>query len=303
MSVKQNVLAALVVAGLFGAGLAAAPAQAKDPVVLAPLGDWELAEPTPDACIAVRFFGSEDAVHVLRLEQNWPGSGMEMWAAGPDFARFTSYEKTAIRLRDGGKTQSIRPLTAMLPGFGKAIIAALSNDAIATGLGSAPNDAAGPAAGLELLNAENAAGVQFLGLKRGSDAEVRLASGGWEAPLAMLNTCALGLLEQWGLDPDKHLAATRPARMLNAREITARVKKSYGEAGLATGEGGRIKVRLMIDETGKVTDCVEIAAAVTANLTSPACRIMADARFAPALDADGRAFRSFAVMPVVYRVR
>ncbi|MFN4038713.1 MAG: TonB family protein [Erythrobacter sp.] len=297
MAWKHSVLAAFTIAGL-----AAAPAQAKDPVVLAPLGDWELAEPTPDACIAVRLFGSGDAAHVLRLEQNWPGSGAEFWVAGPSFERFMSYEKIAFRLQDGGKARTLRPLTGMLPGFGKTIITTLSNNAIATSLGIARTSAAEQGAGLELLDTDAAEGVEFVGMKRGSDAEVRLASGGLEAAFAMLNTCALGLLEQWGLDPAKHLAASQPARLLNEREIVGRMRKSYAEAGLATGERGRIKVRLMIDEAGKVEECVMIEAAVSAGLASPACEIMADARFDPPLDADGRAFRTFFVTPVEYRI-
>lgn len=298
MSWKQSFLAAFTIAGL-----TTAPAQAKDPVVLAPLGDWEMAEPSPDACMVVRFFGTQDAVHVLRLEQNWPGSGAELWAAGTGFQNFTSYEKIAFRLSDGGKARSDRALTAMLPGFGKTIITTLSNGELAKSLGTAQPNAAEPAAGLELLDAEAAAGVEFIGFKRGSDAEVRLASGGLDAAFAMLNTCALGLLEQWGLDPAKHLAATRPTRLVNRREIVDRVKRSYAEAGLATGEGGRIKVRIIIDETGKVEECGMIEAAVSAGLNSPACKIMADARFDPPLDADGRAFRTFFVTPVEYRIK
>ncbi len=298
MFTKQACLAALITSGL-----AAAPAQAKDPVVLAPLGDWEMAEPSPDACMVVRFFGTQDAVHVLRLEQNWPGSGAELWAAGPSFQNFTSYEKITFRLSDGGKARSDRALTAMLPGFGKTIITTLSNTALAQSRGTAQPNAAEPAAGLELLDAEAATKVEFIGFKRGSDAEVQLASGGLEAAFTMLNTCALGLLEQWGLDPAKHLAATRPVRLLNESAIVGRMKKSYREAGLATGEGGRIKVRLIIDEAGKVEECGMIEAAVSAGLNSPACKIMADARFDPPLDADGRAFRTFFVTPVEYRIK
>lgn len=283
------------------AGLVAAPGHARDPVTLQPLGDWEMADPSPDSCNVVRFFGSEDQVHLLRFQQNWPSTGMELWTAGPAYRHFTMFEGVKLQLREGGPKATLRPVAGMLPGFGKAIITSVSQNQL-TGGPETPAAAEGDGArGMTMLEPERGAAVEFVSLQRGSDPAVRLATGGLEVPFAMLNQCSLELLRQWGLDPDKHRTASRRVAWRNQAAIVRKVLGSYREAGLATGERGRINVRLIVDETGKVRDCTVLKSAATEKLDSPVCRIMAEAQFDPALDAEGRPFASFYATAVTYR--
>lgn len=261
-----------------------------------------MADPSPDACTVVRFFGSEDNVHVLRLEQNWPSTGMELWAAGAAFRHFTIFEEVKLQLREGDRRASLRPIAGMLPGVGKAIITSFSQNLIAAGADKAAAQQGEPASGVALLDPDRGAAVEFVSLQRGSDPAVRLATGGLEVPFAMLNRCTANLLAQWGLDPDKHRTAARRPNWRNQTAIVRKVQGSYRAAGLNTGQRGRINVRLIVDEAGKVQNCAVIKSAATENLNSPVCEIMAEAQFDPALDADGRPFASFYATSVTYQI-
>jgi TonB family protein len=285
------------------AALTVVPAHGKSPVALEPLTDWQMGDPSPDACTALRFFGTEDAVHVLRLEQSWPSTGMELWVGGSSFRFFTTNEEINLQFREGGGKIAVRPVTGMLPGFGKTVITSFSQSSIDAGQSREASAGQERPASLSVLNPAAGAEVEFISLQRGSDAAVRLATGGLEAPFNMLNQCSLKLLEQWKLDPDKHLNASRQLGWLNEATITRKVMGSYRASGLNSGERGRIRVRLIVDEEGKVDGCTIIKAAATENLDSPVCEIMADARFEPALDATGQPFRSFYATAVTYQMR
>lgn len=287
------ILAAVTVAG---------PAHAKDPVKLMPLGEWEMADPSPDACVVARLFGDEDNVHVLRLEQSYPGNSVGFWAAGAEFRYFTNYEDVKVQLAEGGHKVSVRPLTAMLPGVGKAVIARFSQTLIDAGADEASRSKGELSGGMKMLDPAQGSQAEYVSLERGSDPAVRLATGGMEEPFTMLNTCALDLLRQWGLDPDKHQTATRQVRWRNQAAITRKVLGSYRAAGLNTGERGRLNVRLIVDENGKVQSCIVTTSAATEGLNSPVCEIMAEAQFDPALDAQGKPFASFYATAVTYQL-
>ena len=288
-------------AAALAAGLVWAPLHAKGPVTLQPVSEWEMGDPSPDGCTVVRFFGSEENVHVLRLQQNYPSTGMEFWAAGPAFRNFTIFEGVKLQLREDGRKATLRPVAGMLPGFGKAVIGTMSQNQI-TGEPDAPRATEDSRAkGAMMLDPERGASAEFVSLQRGSDPAVRLETGGLEVPFAMLNRCTQDLLAQWGLDPDKHRTASRGVNWRNQTAITRKVLGSYREAGLATGERGRINVRLIVDETGKVRDCTVLKSAATEKLNSPVCKIMAEAQFDPALDAEGRPFDSFYATAVTYQ--
>lgn len=281
---------------------AAPAAQAKGPVTLQPLGDWEAGEASSESCIVTRLFGNASAPHMVRFEQNWPSTGTSLWAAGPALSRFSYGEAASLRLSDEGRKLSIRSVAGMLPGFGKAVITALSHKTIdeSMGKGAARTDRVGEETAS--LSPEKGAAVEFLGMKRGSDPEVRFNTGGLDAPFAMLNRCTEGLMAQWGLDPLKHRTATAQARMVNESEITSKIMRSYPKAGLAQGERGKIAVRLVVEPGGSVSDCTVIKEAATANLTAPVCEIMAEARFTPALDGEGQPFRSFFGTVITYQI-
>jgi hypothetical protein len=284
------------------AALAASAAHARSPVMLQPLGDWEAGEASEDSCTVTRLFGDANAPHMVRFGQNWPSTGTSLWVAGPALSRFIYGETANLRLNDQGRKLTIRPVAGMLPGLGKAVVTTLSHDTIDQSLRKTGARKARLAEEAGNLSPDKGAAVRFLGMKRGSDPEVRYNTGGLDVPFAMLNQCTDGLLARWGLDPQKHRTATSQARMVNEAEITRKIMRSYPRAGLARGERGKIGVRLVVEQGGGISDCAIIKEATTANLTAPVCEIMAEARFTPALDGDGQPFRSFFGTMITYEI-
>ena len=63
-----------------------------------------------------------------------------------------------------------------------------------------------------------------------------------------------------------------------------------------------MRMRAIIDETGAVSECVIVNATVTERLESPACKSMKEAKFTPALDAQGKPFKSYYATSVTYQI-
>ena len=117
-----------------------------------------------------------------------------------------------------------------------------------------------------------------------------------------LNQCTRDLLKDWGLDPDKHLTARQLPQWENEQRITRRIQAVYPSAAIALGEEGIMRMRVIIDEAGAVSQCKIVSATETQSLQSTACKAMKDARFSPALDAQGQPFKSFYTETIVYRI-
>ena len=131
---------------------------------------------------------------------------------------------------------------------------------------------------------------------------MRLDTGPLGEAFAVLNQCTKDLLQEWGLDAEKHETATRLPKWKNEKSIAARIGRAYPTSALNRGEQGIFRMRVMIDENGRVTDCVIDEATIAERLESPACRVMMDADFEPALDAQGTAFPSYYATSITYRI-
>ena len=85
--------------------------------------------------------------------------------------------------------------------------------------------------------------------------------------------------------------------------IGERIARYYPAAAIMREEQGNLHVRVLVDETGAATDCVVSAATTIQKLNTDACwRITQQARFQPALDAQGRPMKSFYATRILFRV-
>lgn len=61
-----------------------------------------------------------------------------------------------------------------------------------------------------------------------------------------------------------------------------------------------MRLRVIVNPQGRVEDCAIIKATETEKLELPACKVMEDATFEPALDAAGQPMRSFYATTITY---
>ncbi len=279
-------------AAILGMG-AASPAYAKaEPVVLEPSSKWNV-DFAPEKCRLARVFGEGENRHVLFFEQWGPKATFGFTASGPGFDRFRAYKPVDVRFSNAQEPRETQPFMGTIESFGDAIIystMALEDEGQGQMLGILPQ-----------LNTDKASFAEFVEFRQRSRS-VRFNTGELGEAFKVLNQCTRSLVSDWGLDVEKHKSATKAVEWTNDQAIVQRLVKTYPSAALRKGEQGIMRMRLKIDETGKMTDCVINQTTINKSLKSPACREMAKAKFEPALDANGAPMASYYLTAITYKV-
>lgn len=280
--------------------LAAAPVAA-EPVVLKPSSPWNV-DFAADSCRLVRLFGDGENRHFLAFQQYSPAEGFGLTVAGQGFKKFRSLGKTMLRFHDAQAPRETTPFTGTIGEYGPGVVYAN------LGIEDEPledEDAADKAQtslpGVPQLDLEQGKQVQFITLRQGKH-EVRLETGSLDQAFAVINQCTLDLLRDWGLDPDRHVTAQTRPRWTNQDVIARRIQREYPAEALRVGEQGIMRMRVIVSPEGMVESCTILKTTQSEELESPACKMMKNARFDPARDAAGAAFRSYYLTSITYKM-
>lgn len=275
--------------------LLAAPAQA-DPTVLKPQSPWNV-DFGEDRCRLARLFGDGTNEHLLYFEQHFPSNTTGITVAGRAFKRFDNLAATQVRTADERAPVEGKPYRGETERFEDTLIFSSLNLA----RGEESSDLPAVSGALPRLDTGFGDTVRYLQFgQRGR--EVRFDTGPLGKAFEVLNQCSEGLLATWGLDAEQHRTASRLPRFLNQQEIVRKIAGRYPSAAANSGQQGIMRMRVIVDETGAPQDCAMIKATVADKLESPACAMMKQARFEPALDAQGRPMRSYYAVTVTYRM-
>jgi TonB family protein len=265
-----------------------------EPVVLQPGSPWNI-DFGEKSCRLTRFFGASDKPHVLIIDQYWPDQYFGLALAGPLVDHIDGEGKFALRFFEGQEPIRRVPFKGSIEGFGAAYfytrIGIATKDQPATG--PQPIGTRFPA--VDTRSAKDAA---FVSLSADGN-EIRLATGPLDDAFQILNQCARDFVGFWGLDQEKHRTATRMPYWTNEAAMVATVDFIPFER-IKPGERGIVRLRMIIDEAGKLVDCTVIEAPDVELVERPVCQAMKQARFEPGLDADGKPMRSFYATTITY---
>ena len=147
------------------------------------------------------------------------------------------------------------------------------------------------------------AGIEALEIVSGFSKFVRLETGSFSDLITVRTHCLSTLLKEWGLDPEQIARQTRPPIAKDAESWVRVVQRSYPRAALNDGKVGATRLRLLVDEQGRVTSCTSLANIADHSLSDAACKaILEYATFEPALDEKGEPMRSYHIQPVNFRI-
>jgi hypothetical protein len=121
--------------------------------------------------------------------------------------------------------------------------------------------------------------------------------------MRIMRVCLDDLLASWGLDPAVQAALTRQATTdFDERWVGPIVR---AQADLArSADASAVSARLLVDETGKATDCRLLEGVATQDRTGKFCEaVIKWAEFAPALDANGQPVKSYFLWLVSFAPR
>lgn len=261
-----------------------------------------------DRCRLTGIFGEEDNKHLLFLEQYWPADRFGMTVSGPAFERFKSRQRTRKssrpprrRMTDvaffpGQEPLPTRPLAGQARSFGPALIYSSLHPETGSEI-EEPREKNGE---FPQLDPALGAKIEHVSLSQ-TGKTVTIQTGPLGEAFKLLNQCTQTQIADWGLDPKKHLTAQRLPRLKNPRRIARRMQSNYPNSALFMGESGVMRMRVIVDETGEVTNCVIVKATETESLESPACKYMKAAEFDPALDSEGKPFKSYFATSIIYQ--
>jgi hypothetical protein len=133
---------------------------------------------------------------------------------------------------------------------------------------------------------------------KGSGIDERFALPGMAAVLKALDTCNRDLREHWNVTEAaaaKIATPASPVKPLN-HYFSA---EDYPSQAIREDASGRTGFIMMIDETGKLKDCIVEETSGIASLDAMACGVLLErAKFTPARDAAGNPIRSVYVVGV-----
>lgn len=278
------------------ATVAAPPTASAETVTLKPATQWNV-DFGDTRCRLARIFSDGKDEHILFFDQYFPATDFGMTLAGPNLKRFKTTTEVALQFYAAQEERETTPFKGEAGPYSAAIIYGWAQIESSSEQSGSANSGAIPQ-----LDTDQAAKVEFVSVAQGKR-KVLFQTGSLKKAFEVLNACTQDMIRNWGLDVDQHLSATKRPVWSNRKTIVNRIGRDYPAAGLRRGEQAVMKMRIIIDETGSVEKCVIDKATDTEKLESRACAMMENAKFEPALDADGKPFRSYFATTITYRFR
>jgi TonB family protein len=130
----------------------------------------------------------------------------------------------------------------------------------------------------------------------------RLAVPGLSGVIAAFDDCLANLREVWNVGAPHSSRIARPAQSKRPLRDFFR-SSTYPAQAMTEGNSGRVGLALLIDEAGKVRDCMIEETSGFATLDTMSCyTISTHARFDPALGADGKPAKSASFHRIQWRI-
>lgn len=279
---------------------------AKEPLRLKPSSKWNI-HYADDSCRMGRSFGAGDEKIVLIADRYQPGGDLRLSFVG---------KPTHTRLNEGYVEVKFGPAEAeQKVSFYPGLLADKTPTLILQhGVRIVPYppevlkayEAAVKAKKYDFdwpeIAPEREAAVTYIEVKRSVGQPFILETGSLGAPLAALEKCTDELLDHWGIDVAKHASLSRPVR---AKSNPGNWMKSddYPSEMLRLGKRAIVHFRLNVDVAGKATACHIQQSTRPKAFDDAVCKaIMRNARFEPALDADGKPVASYWLNSVVFHI-
>jgi hypothetical protein len=271
---------------------------ATEPLRLQPSSQW-VVDYAEDSCRLIRTFGQGETKTILFFESESPGR-MDMTASGKPLKG--ENEEVGVRfLPVGGKMLGGRRAKTVKDGEPAILWSAVSwlPDQFAEKLkGEIAARIANPGIRPPPLNlvdraAEKLQRQQFaeqateLEIQTRRNHPVILETGPMGDPIKAFDKCSRDSLKDWGVDPDLEDKIVRPA-WAPGGVFNWFSTNDYPRDMAFQGKGSDVKIRLLVDATGKVTKCTSLSHFDAPEFNQTTCNVLIKrAKFEPAELADG----------------
>ena len=267
----------------------AGPAHADDnagPRVFKPQGPWA-ADYGDDYCRIGRNFSDGTDQVSFAIDRIQPGNGVRLILIGDGLKLYRRALSVGYRFLPSGDSRTGMLLRSeSLDGTQYLLLSPVF-------MAEPPKPGTPPPPYDRTAEQAYAGAIQGLSLTDGTVEPVEIETGDLKPVIAALQACTDDLIKYWGLDVAKHQTEKRP--VLPDGDTSKWIPMgTIGFRDFAKLGGGMNQVRLMVDASGKPTDCKIHYASLDDLTNKKICKVLLDnAHFLPALDADGNPFASY----------
>jgi TonB family protein len=292
----------VLLAALAAPGIGAA----KEPLRLKPSSKWNV-HYAEDSCRMGRSFGEGDQKIILMADRYQPGDALRLTFIGKPANTDVNEGVVQVRFGPAETEQEAKfypgRLTDKTPTLilqSSIRIAPYSPEILAAyeiALKAKQYDFAWPK-----ITPEQEAAVTYVEVKRAIRRPFILETGSLGAPLAALEKCTDELLDHWGIDVAKHAALSRSVKPASNPGDWVK-SRDYPSEMVMLGKRAIVHFRLNVDVEGKPTACHIQQSTRPKAFDDAVCKaIMRNAKFEPALDAEGKPIASYWLNSVVFHI-
>lgn len=281
-------------------------AMAKEPLRLKPSSKWNV-HYADDSCRMGRIFGAGDEKVVLIADRYQPGGDLRMSFAGkPAYSRLNE-GTVKIRFGPDEAEQEVPFFPGLLGDKTPTLI-------LQRGVRIVPYppellkayEAAVKAKKFDFewprIAPEREAAATYIEVQRSIGQSFILETGSLGGPLAALEKCTDELLDHWGIDVARHASLSRPVRPKSDYRNWMK-SRDYPSEMLRLGKRAIVHFRMNVDAAGQPTACHVQQSTRPKAFDDAVCKvIMRNARFEPALDAEGKPIASYWLNSVVFHI-
>ena len=264
-------------------------AHAEEPLRLAPSSNWHV-NYADDSCRLARAFGTGDEEVTLVLDRFRPGPTVRMTLTGEPVQVRSGIRRISLRFGPNDP-EFEKGFTPGVLDNGKAALVVGGNLWIT---GYDPVTAANEDDGkIPPVDPALYTAIRFLELRIAGKQTVVLETGSMTAAEQALSTCTDDLLRGWGIDAEADKSLSRRVTPLGSPGAWIR-NGDYPMRMRHLGYQGLVHFRLIVDDRGMPKSCHIQLSTRPKDFDDTVCsKVMARARFEPALDAEGKPIVSY----------
>jgi hypothetical protein len=272
-----------------------APVLAQDdaPRVFTRTGQWQL-EAAEEECRIARVYTNGDQQIALALERNSASAAARLVLVSNALTTYRTTEELGFRFLPDGEQRSARYLhSEMADGQEYFNLGDVWFRTFDSPSPEAPPSAPGTPTYDRAAEQAYAAAITAIEFNAGLTQPARLETGSLRAAITALQACADDLIRTWGLDWEQHQTMTRSATPDgSAVDWVPGLVNLFADA--PNFAGGRNSFLVLVDAEGHPTRCTVQRPSLDTSKNERICNaFMTNARFLPALDANGQPMASY----------
>lgn len=258
--------------------------------MLAPVSPWNM-DYGIESCRLMRAFGPQGSPVLLKLENFSLNDSPSLLVVGKRFSSESPFQKVRLRFGDA-PTAEVEALAGSMGDAHTPMLIVRNVDLV-------PRP---PAVFVVPADPEAERRVRTMMIQRVGGKAVALQLGPMDKPMAAMRSCIDSLVKAWGLDPAIQRSLSRQAIPLASPRSWVG-DNDYPRQAIAEGESGLVHFRLMIDDSGKPTQCVIQSKTKPDEFAPTVCGLITRrARFQPALDSQGKPVPTYFASSVQFQM-